>query len=408
MKLMNSPVIFFTLATSLLAVPQDRLPTLWDATVIVGGLTIPFRLEITHAGAAVSGAFFNGDERVRSTAGSFENGRLTLEFAHYATTLQAKWDGTALTGAYHRNGGSTRPPYPFQATPYQRTAASADGEIPDIAGLWELTVNSPKGESAWKFNVRQSGPEVAAIILRIDGDTGTLAGSYRDGRFVLSHFSGARPNLVEVTANAGGTLTVVQNAKSAYRAVRSAAARAQGLPEPADPTRWTSVADASQPLRFTAPDLSGRPISESDPLFQGKVVLLNITGSWCPNCHDEAPFLADLYRKYRHRGLEIIALSFEEAEQLQQPDRLKAFVRTYGIEYTVLLGGTPDDVKAKLPQAVNLNTWPATFFIGRDGLVRGAHAGFASRAAGPEHERVKADFVAKVEKLLVETVREAR
>lgn len=396
------------LGTSTLPAAETKLPSLWDATVLVNEVEIPFRFELTQKGGRASGAFFNGDERVRSTAGAFENSQLTLEFAHYATKLQARWDGTTLTGTYGRQGGgAARAPYPFRAKAYA-PVSPAPSDAPSIAGLWELAVKSPKGESAWKFFVRQSGAEVSATILRVDGDTGTLTGAYRGGKFVLSHFSGARPNLLEVTPLGDGTLSVVQNAKNTYTAVRSTEARVKGLPEPADPSRWTSVTDPSQPLRFRAADLNGAEVSESDARFQNKVVLLNITGSWCPNCHDEAPFLAELYRKYRKQGLEIVAISFEEAEQLKDPTRLKAFIKTYGIEYTVLLGGEPGELKEKLPQAVNLNTWPATFFIGRDGLVRGAHAGFASRATGEEHERVKAEFRTKVEKLLAENIRSAR
>jgi thiol-disulfide isomerase/thioredoxin len=334
---------------------------------------------------------------VRSTGGTFDGSVLTLDFAHYATHLEAKWDGATLTGTYGRAG---RTPYPVRAVPHAPAVAAETA--PSIAGQWEIAVKSPKGEAAWKFFVRQSGAEVAASILRVDGDTGMLTGSYRGGKFTLSHFSGARPNLLEVTMNPDGTLALVNNGKTAYTAVRSSEARAKGLPEPADPSRWTSVADPSQPLRFSAPDLNGVTVTESDPRFRGKVVLLNISGSWCPNCHDEAPFLAEIYRKYRSQGLEIVALSFEEAEQLKKPARLRAFIKTYGIEYTVLLAGEPDDLKTKLPQAVSLNTWPATFFIGRDGLVRGAHAGFAGKATGEEHTRLKADFAATVEKLLAE------
>ena len=75
------------------------------------------------------------------------------------------------------------------------------------------------------------------------------------------------------------------------------------------------------------------------PRFRGKVLLINITGSWCPNCHDEAPFLASLYDKYHAQGLEVVALSFEEADQLKNVTRLRAFIKEYGIKYTVLLGG---------------------------------------------------------------------
>jgi hypothetical protein len=115
-----------------------------------------------------------------------------------------------------------------------------------------------------------------------------------------------------------------------------------------------------------------------------------------------------LYKKYRKQGFEIVALSFEEAEQLRDLTRLKAFIKQYGIDYTVLVAGVPDDVKTVLPQAVNLNTFPASFFLGRDGLVRGSHAGYAGKATGEAHDRLKAELTATVERLLAENVRSAR
>lgn len=377
---------------------------LWDATVGVKDVEIPFRFETSVKNREAAGAFFNGDERVRSTSGSFENNTLVLQFDHYATKLEAKWENNQLTGTYSRAG---RPASAFHAKQYEAVEGAIE-DVPSIAGQWEIAVRSPKGESAWWFWVRQSGPEVSASILRIDGDTGTLSGRYRDGKFVLSHFSGARPNLLEISLAEDGSLTLLQNGKTKYTAIKSSEARAKGLPEPADPSRWTSVKDPTQPLQFTGTDLDGRVVTEKDARFQGKVVLVNVTGSWCPNCHDEAPFLAELYRKYRKQGLEIVGLSFEEDEQLKDPTRLRAFLKNYGIEYTMLLVGEPGEVKEKLQQAVNLNTWPATFFIGRDGQVRGAHAGFASKATGAEHTKTKADFAAKIEDLLAENIRTSR
>ena len=83
---------------------------------------------------------------------------------------------------------------------------------------------------------------------------------------------------------------------------------------------------------------------------------------------------------------------------------MRAFIKTYGLDYTVLLAGEPGEVGQKLPQANNLNTWPATFFVGRDGLVRGAHAGFAGKATGSAHEQIKAELREKIEKLLTEKI----
>ncbi|MEI9938962.1 MAG: TlpA disulfide reductase family protein [Pseudomonadota bacterium] len=371
---------------------------LWDAGVVVNGVLIPFRFELTIAGDGASGGFFNGDDQVRSTAGSYQRGSLALQFAQYGSSLQARWSDGSLTGAY---GRASQLAYVFQAKPHSATLAPS-GKVPSIAGQWEIAVKSPKGETAWRFFVRQSGAEVTASILRVDGDTGALSGRYQDGKFVLSHFSGARPLLLEITPLADGSLSLVQNAKTQYVALKSSQARAKKLPEPADPSRWTSVKDPSQPLRFSAPDLNGKTVTESDPRFKGKVVLVNVMGSWCPNCHDEAPFLEELYRTYRARGLEIVSLSFEDSEQLKDPVRLRAFIAAYGIDYTVLLGGEPSEVSAKLPQAVNLSTWPATFFVARSGLVRDAHAGFAGKATGAAHEQLKAELRATIEKLLSE------
>ncbi len=101
------------------------------------------------------------------------------------------------------------------------------------------------------------------------------------------------------------------------------------------------------------------------------MVLAIVTGTWCPNCHDEAQYLVELDRKYRDKGLAIVALDFEEPEQQSSLERERAFVAQYGVKYTYLIAGAPSQMWEKVPQLVNLNTWPATVFIGRDGTVRG-------------------------------------
>jgi peroxiredoxin len=373
----------------------------WDAIVVANGVEVPFPFEIVSDGSSLRGSFFNGDRRITSTAGRFEDGTLVLTFGQYAATLRAKVAEGKLDGEYQRARGG---PLPFRAVraPKSRPAAA---KAPSIDGTWIVTAKSTKGESAWRFIAKQSGADVSATILRVDGDTGTLTGSYRDGRFVLSHFSGARPLLLEVTPAADGTLTLRQNGQAEVLvAAREDAPRAKSIGAPTDPAQHTSVKDAGEPFRFSFPDLQGRIVSNTDPKFAGKVVLINISGSWCPNCHDEAPFLAALYRKYRGQGLEIVTLSFEEADQLKNPTRLRAFIDTYGLTYTVLLAGEPEQLAEKVPQAVNLNAFPTTFFIGRDGRVRGVHAGFPSPGSGAFYTKAEREITSKVERLLAERV----
>jgi thiol-disulfide isomerase/thioredoxin len=332
-----------------------------------------------------------------------------LTFDSYATKLEATFNDGILTGTY---GGGSGNAYAFQAKRHDSSlVASSDQHPPEISGLWEIQVKSPKGESAWHFVVNQKGAKIEAAILRVDGDTGILSGNFKDGKFFLSHFTGERPFYVEVTPQSDGSLQLqiasfhdTQN----LVALRPTEARARNLAPPEDPTEHTKVKDPSQPLRFSFPDVTGRIVSNTDDRFQGKVVLVNMTGSWCPNCHDEAPFLEELYRKYHGLGLEIVALDFEPAEQLKSLSRVRAFIKRYGIEYTYLIAGEPSQLNEKIPQAENLNAWPTTFFVGRNGRVRSIHTGFTSHASGELDSRLKDGVRNEIGQLLSENVHVAK
>jgi len=384
------------------AAVAQSLDGLWDATITFNGQAIPFRLQIAGEGPNLKGWLFNGEDKVVASGASFQNGSLVLNFDSYAAKLEAKLQDGELVGQY---GPMLKKTYPVTAQRH-KAEPSSSASAPSINGLWEVAVKSSKGEQAWRLIVQQkSASNVSAAILRVDGDTGALTGGYKDGKFVLSHFSGGRPALMVLTPGADGTLAIDMtdlHGTSQLSATRPDVARAKGLAPPTDPDHHTTVKDASQPFQFSAPDLNGKIVSNADARFQGKVVLVNITGSWCPNCHDEAPFLAELYRKYHSQGLEVVALSFEEEDQLKNPARLRAFMKEYGIDYTVLLGGTPDERDAKLTQPVNLNSWPTTFFLGRDGRVRFVHAGFPGPASGELYRQAAHEFYSQVESLLAE------
>lgn len=373
----------------------------WDATVKANGVDVPCRFRITQQGAntqpggGIQGTFFNGEELYPSTAGTFSGGVLTLNYEYTSGKLEATYRNGRLEGTYH----STRGNYGFSAVPHVAPAPPS-ANAPSIDGDWEIANKSPKGEQAWQFLVRQTGPSVAASILRIDGDTGVLTGVWRDGKFTLSHFSGARPALLEVTPQADGSLRLVMNGKTEYTALRPDAARARGLAPPTDPADHTGVKDPSQPFQFAFHDLNGKVVSQDDPKLKGKVIVLNVFGSWCPNCHDEAPFLEEMEKKYRARGVEVVGVDFEEADQLADPVRMRAFAKRYGIDYTVLVAGATDEVNDKLPQMKNFNAWPTTFFIGKDGRVAHVHAGFPSSASGKKTTEAKQDFTETVERLL--------
>jgi len=386
-------------ATALSAAAQD-LTGVWRSTAEVNGASIPFRLDLATKGDKASGHFFDGRGATNpSTAGEWRGGRLHLTFPSYAAVLDATYADGKLTGAYTIGDRSTPIVAERQAAPQ-----AAAPHAPRIAGEWIIPFKSPKGEVAWRLIVHQRGGEAEAAILRIDGDTGTLNGTFDGTAFHLSHYARERPVKLDVTPAADHTLKLVLTDGSGAHdlvGLPEAAANAQGA-TPTDPTRHTSVAVASEPFRFSFPDLDGRTVTNADPRFKGKVVILDVMGSWCPNCHDEAPYLEALYKTYHAQGLEVVALDFEQPDQLANPQRLKAFIQRYGLTYTVLLAGEPREVNAKLPQARNLNAWPTTFFVGRDGLVKGAHVGFTSPGSGARDVETRAEVDKQVRTLLAQ------
>jgi thiol-disulfide isomerase/thioredoxin/uncharacterized lipoprotein YmbA len=414
----------------------------WDAVLTRNGAEIPFRLDIKGSGADLQGVLYDGFKPYDgTTSANFKDGKLVLNIEHYLTTINATLKDGRLEGAVVAQNRESSAQYGFRAVRHVETAAVADA--PAIAGTWIIPLDAPssKGEKAFRFVVQQQGAEVAASILRIDGDTGSYTGAYKDGRWILSHFDGGRPGVITVTPQQDGSLKVVQDrarpgpqeasysteAKapaapanaygtdatpdgryaSALTAYRQDVAQAKGLPAPEDFLTHTVARDPNETFTFNFPDVNGKPVSNEDPRFKNKVVLAIVTGTWCPNCHDEAQYLVELDKKYHDKGLAIVALDFEEPEQQGTLAREKAFIKKYNVKYTYLQAGAPAEMWEKVPQLNHLDTWPATVFIGRDGKVAAVHSGFASPASGEFHEQLKQEFTARIETLLAQKVASA-
>ena len=386
-----------------------------DITAIV---PVELDLSAPAKNGAVIGTFRNGDQRSPSSNGTLTGSHLELHFNAFARTLQGDIKDGAFTGTF--SGARIKKPYTVTLhterdgkprTTFVPAKAVGPKGPATINGDWEISIpatSGKAGEKAWGLHVApfEGNGEIRAVIQRIDGDTGGMYGRFDEasGAYTVSRFGDFGATAYTLKPNADGTLQVtnLRDPKESNIARRPEIARKENLAPPTDPTQQTSLENPNEPLRFSGPNLAGATITNTDDQFKGKVVIVAIGGSWCPNCHDEAPVLVDLYNKFHTRGLEIVDLSFEEGDQLKNPERLRAFITKYQIPYTVLLMGTPDDLNAKLPQGKNLDSWPTSFFIGRDGLVKQIHAGFSGPATGPEYTKLKAETTALVEKLLAQ------
>ncbi len=410
----------FSSSTRAVAQSPSAKPVLgtWQGVANVHGTDVPITLRISEDGSRLNAAFLNGPaanpDVAPASSVSLSGNHLVATFDYFARTLDATITGDRLSGTYGaiRQGVKTPAPTPFTAGRVTKLVdPPAATNAPNLTGSWEIATTSTKGENAWELRVDPPAPNTAVVkaaIQRIDGDTGGLWGTWNGTRYTLGHFTAAGGALYSLTPQADGTLLVrsllggVHGASPDLVARRPDEARKLNLPAPTESTQQTSVKDPKLPFAFSFPDLGGKLVSNTDPQFRGKVVIVAIGGSWCPNCHDEAPLLVSLYKRFHSKGLEIVNLDFEQGDPETDTARLKAFIQHYGITYPVLVAGTTDQLNEKIPQGVNLNCWPTSFFIGRDGLVKETHAGFAGPGNTGGHAALEREVTDLIERLLAQ------
>ena len=394
----------------------------WKGFATIHETQIPITIRISSSGSGggsgLRAEFLNGPanhpDATPASSVTFDGTHLIASFDYFARTLDATLADDKLSGAYRPTHPTAKTaPTPFVATRGKALVDPASApNAPDISGSWEIATKSSKGESAWEFRADPpsgKSPIIKTVIQRIDGDTGGLWGTWDGASYIVSHFNAAGAALYSVTPQADGTLLIKSllanphaPANADLIARRPAEARRQNLPAPTDPTQQTTVRDLNEPLAFSFPDLAGKTVSNSDSQFRGKVVIVAVGGSWCPNCHDEAPFLVSLYKQFHAKGLEIVNVDFEQGDPDTDQPRLRSFIEHYGITYPVLVGGTTDQLAEKFPQGVNLNCWPTSFFLGRDGRAVEVHAGFAGPGNTAGHATLERNVTALIEKLLDE------
>jgi thiol-disulfide isomerase/thioredoxin len=371
----------------------------WRAVLDLAGGPLPFTVEIDRHGEGWVGRLCNGTRCQPFSAVRLRGDSVTLEMADYAAAIDARLLGDSLVGSYRNVGNRGPRVIPFRAARGRRPASRAPAAL---VGRWDATFFSDFGSSPRVFEFRNGPAGFEGTMISNTGDYGHFAGSVRGDSFSLGHFDGSFVYLLTGELR-GDTLRGLFHA-GARSQTPWLAVRSTGAPHLKAPTEVTA-ADTSAPFRFAFPDLNGRVVTERDPRFRGKVVLVDVFGTWCPTCHDAAPALVRLYRKYHARGLEIVGLAYEvTGDSAVDGRQLRRYRTKFGIPFTLLLAGINDTeaAAATLPQLRGFTSFPTTLFLGRDGTVRRVHAGFYGPATGAQHERLIREFEREIERLLAE------
>jgi thiol-disulfide isomerase/thioredoxin len=158
---------------------------------------------------------------------------------------------------------------------------------------------------------------------------------------------------------------------------------------------------------FHLPDLDGATVSPNDARFKGKVLMVQIMGSWCPNCVDETKLLNEVHRTYSGRGLEVIAVAFEKyTDHEKATNGLRRFREALGVEYPIVYGGmaSKENASEKLPFLDHIMSYPTCIFVDRNGMVRRIRTGFYGPGTGEHFDNYRRNLHAFVESLLAEPV----
>ena len=373
----------------------------WRAVLDLAGGPLPFALQIGRpaGGGGWFGQLCNGEKCQAFSKVGVEGNSVTLEIADYAATMTAKLRGDSLAGSY-RNVGSNGPrTIPFRAARGRPPVTPAPR---NLVGCWDATFFQELGTSPRVFEFRDGPYGIQGTLISSTSDYGPFSGTASADSFAIGYFDGSFVYLITGKMK-GDTLRGIFHAglrtQTPWLAVRSS-----GAPHLKAPTEIT-FADTSQPFRFRFPDLQGRVIGSDDPRFKGKVVLVDIFGTWCPTCHEGTPELIRLYNRYRGRGLEIVGLAFEvSGDSAVDGPLVRRYRDKFRIPFPLLLAGSSDveAIEGALPQLRGAGAFPTIVFLGRDGRVRRVHAGFHGLAAGAQHQRQVREFEVEIEKLLAE------
>ncbi|HYE73487.1 MAG TPA: TlpA disulfide reductase family protein [Blastocatellia bacterium] len=383
-----------------------ELNGIWYGMVVnKNGDELPIKMELKREGNNVIGSFINGDERITSTSGSFDASTETLKlrFDYYDGDLEGRFFRRELIGTFTRQWRREKLVRDLKLWRGAPMVVPAAAEGKDLSGEWSVKVGEGEQQKVWRMSLKQNGAEVTGTIIPPSGDWGSLTGTFGYGKLTMSRFDGINARLLRAELNEQGQLVGVVDLGLADPKRKIVAERVTGEAATKADTLATRMKNPTEPFKFSLPDLDGKTVSSTDERFKDKVVIITTTGSWCPNCYDEAPFLNELYDKYHSSGLEIVALGFEyTGDAARDTKQLKTFAERHNTKYPILYAGSTDDAAQRLAQLENFGAYPTTIFIGRDGLMKRIHAGFDGPATGERFTRLKAEMEEIVKELLKE------
>ncbi|MCA9128173.1 MAG: TlpA family protein disulfide reductase [Planctomycetales bacterium] len=387
---------------TVLTAPPNGFAGDWQISLKTPGGALPFKLSIAFDNQKPIAQVFNGAECIDVDVQSINDHVLRLDIAHYDSRLQLELadNGTLLTGHWEKRRSKSDVAV-LEAHGVRIVAAEVDA--PDeFIGRWQVQFTDEESPAVGIFQKVEEN-YVAGTFLTTTGDYRYLFGFVRNGQLKLSCFDGAHAFLftaqLDQTGNLQGEFWSGNWYHDTWEAKRDANA---SLPSGFEEVHIVQPNNLSS-LRF--PDLDGKPTDLAQLFSGGSAAVVEIFGSWCPNCHDEAALLTELHEAYNQRGLRVIGLAFELTGNFERDAKqVKRYVERFNVSYPVLIAGLSDKQKAseQLPMLDRIRSFPTTLFVDQSGTVRAVYSGFSGPATGDAHTKLKQQFIDIIERLIMD------
>lgn len=385
--------------------PMQLQTGIWRAVLEIQGQQLPFNFEVsTNAAGSQVVTIHNAAERLVLDEVSFQGDSVNIVLHVFDAYLRGVVKGDSLLGWFNLNYNPTYK-LPFKAKVGQNfrfVQPATNSVTKNFTGKYEVQFYNEKDTAHAIALFEQTGSTATGSFLTPTGDYRYLEGSVINDTLHLSTFDGNHVYLFEVTKPNDSTLLGGHwLGKSKFRTWAGKKNENAKLPDAA----LTYLKEGYDKIEFSFPDLNGNAVTLNDDRYKNKVVILQMMGSWCPNCMDETKFLSPWYDANKNRGVEIIGLAYERKPDFAYAsERVKKMKEKFGVNYEYLIAGVSDNAKAAetLPMLNKVAGFPTTIFIGKDGKVKHIHTGFDGPGTGIYHEQFKERFNTIVNDLLNE------
>ncbi|CAM3722888.1 peroxiredoxin [Mucilaginibacter galii] len=390
--------------SSFLATAQTKLKTgSWRGVLKPAAGELPFNFEVKDTAGHQQLTILNAKERFKVNDVKFVGDSVFIRMPLFDSEFRLKQEkGMALTGRFIKHLGDRDAITPFTAKQGIKWRFFQAPEKPayNISGRWSAVFGEGTDRDTTVGEFVQTENKITGTFLTTTGDYRYLEGTVSGSKLYLSCFDGGHAFLFTANIQDVQTLTNGLFGNTPWAAVKNANAK---LP---DAYSLTVLKPGYKKISFNFPDLEGKKVSLDDARFKNKVVILQVMGSWCPNCMDETAYLVNYYKKYHAKGVEVAGLAYERTADFEKSKKAVLQEKQYfNVPYPLLLTGYTNNKKEtakSLPMLSNFLAFPTTIIIDKNGNVRKIYTGFSGPGTGSHYTEFVNEFERLTESLLAE------